>query len=171
MSDLELTATELEHVLTLFENHVSKDQDLVKAKHKLMEKYKQVLAARSCEILEEIEEVSFIDFSMINTGTMVVRSSLLKKSSWAAYKCRDHLNGRGIIVGFKYYYNSKRYEESILDNSIYPSLTLPVVHWENSHEPRIMNPLFVESEKNDEFPKKVFKLTKRQKLFLSRLCG
>jgi hypothetical protein len=158
-NDVRLTFPELESIITLLEKTELSciDNELqFKVKSKLKQIYKNIL-----EGTEEKRELKVPDFRDVACGTMVVRSPLLKNSSWAYRMRPNYVNGRGLIVGFRYYY------KEIIGYSVYGAPCLPVVHWELDIAPRVMNPLFVELEKSTELPKMLVKFTKKQEDYLS----
>lgn len=156
MVDVQLTFPELESIITVLGKTELKNGLQFKVKSKLKEIYEQIL-----EETEERTELMVPDFRDVARGTMVVRSPLLKNSRWAQDMRPNYVNGRGLIVGFRYYY------KGITKNNVYGAPCLPVVHWELDIVPRIMNPLFVELENSTELPKMVVKFTKKQEDCLS----
>lgn len=161
MADVQLTFPELENLINLLrktELSCLHNELKFRVKSKLTEIYENIL-----EETEEKTELIVPDFRDIARGTMVMRSPLLKNSRWGHRMCPNYVNGRGLIVDFKYYY------KGITKHIMYGALCLPVVHWELDNAPRIMNPLFLELEGGTKLPKMVVKFTKKEEDFLSEL--
>lgn len=170
MVDVQLTIPELDSIITVLgenklESTLEFEDQVSGLKSKLKEIYEKILKEK-----EEKRKLIFPDFNNIDRGTMVVRTPLLKNSSWASYKSHDYLNGRGLIIDFKYYYQgiTKQCKE-VKKYTMFGALCLPVVHWEFDSISRVMNPLFVELENGPEIKKAAFKFTKQEEDFLSEL--